>query len=148
MLHIKKETVEQTNKRLISVISSCQFEVCRGFYIYHEFSSSSFLAHFRIDALAVVRDKDTWSQLIPSKEKSTELYKVFSFHFKRGIDNSGFVGWLASYLKHKIGTGVFVVCGFDSQQGGFYDYWGCPAEISDKVIYEVNKLMNLNEIIG
>jgi hypothetical protein len=27
------------------------------------------------------------------------------------VDNSGFVGWLASHLKAAIGTGVLVVCG-------------------------------------
>ena len=44
------------------------------------------------------------------------------FHFPAGVDNSGFVGWLASHLKVVLGTGVLVVCGFNSQRGGVFDY--------------------------
>jgi hypothetical protein len=60
------------------------------------------------DALAIVRDNEVWSQLIYSGDASKELFKFFSFHFDGCSDNNGFVGWLASHLKAKLGTGVFV----------------------------------------
>ncbi|MGI5346709.1 DUF6196 family protein [Streptomyces sp. CA-250714] len=46
-----------------------------------------------------------------------------AFHFPAAADNSGFVGWLASELKDQLGTGVAVLCGYNSAQGGIYDYW-------------------------
>lgn len=57
-------------------------------------------------------------------------------------DNSGFVGWLASHLKQKLGTGVFVTCGQNSNRGGIFDYWGCPAELGPSAIEEVKKLIS------
>ncbi len=46
--------------------------------------------------------------------------------------NSGFVGWLACWLKRELGTGVVVVCGQNSRRGGVYDYWGCPAHLCEQ----------------
>lgn len=58
-------------------------------------------------------------------------------HFPDGIDNSGFVGWLAGRIESKTGSSIFVVCGQNSDQGGIYDYWGCPVEAADAVLSEV-----------
>ena len=65
---------------------------------------------------------------------------VFSFHFRSGLDNSGFVGWLASALKQQLGTGVFVVCGQNSRRGGIYDYWDCPAQLRDDAARVIRQL--------
>lgn len=70
------------------------------------------------------------------------IFKVFSFHFKGCSDNSGVVGWLASHLKKALGSGVFVTCGQNSNQGGIFDYWGCPLELGSKAIEEVRLLIN------
>jgi hypothetical protein len=56
------------------------------------------------------------------------------------LDNSGFVGWLASHLKTAVGTGVFVVCGQNTRRGGIFDYWGVPVEAADAVLAEVRRL--------
>ncbi|MFC9438074.1 DUF6196 family protein, partial [Nocardia sp. NPDC057030] len=77
--------------------------------------------------LAVVRDAEKWSALVPFAEADgaeVEKFGLFSFHFPTGLDNSGFVGWLAGQLKRTLGTGVFVVCGSNRERGGIYDYWG------------------------
>ena len=58
----------------------------------------------------------------------------FSFHFRSGLDNSGFVGWLATRLKARLGTGVFVVCGQNSARGGIFDYWGFPTDLRHDAI--------------
>ncbi|MBA3339895.1 MAG: hypothetical protein H0T54_09185, partial [Geodermatophilaceae bacterium] len=63
-----------------------------------------------------------------------------SFHFPYGLDNSGFVGWLGSVLKHELGTGVFVVCGQNSRRGGIYDYWGCPAQLRHEAARVIEEL--------
>ena len=96
---------------------------------------------FSDNALTFVCDKEVWSQLIPSEDDTKELFTVIGFHFKPDFDNSGFVGWLATHLKQKLGTGVFVVCGQNSNKGGIFDYWGCPFEIGDKFIKEVQLLI-------
>lgn len=62
-----------------------------------------------------------------------EPFGLFRFHFPPGVDNSGFVGWLATRLKRELGTGVFVVCGQNSKRGGIFDYWGYPATLRDDV---------------
>jgi hypothetical protein len=70
-----------------------------------------------------------WSQLVPCDDPAEELFGLFRFHFPAGVDNSGFVGWLASLLKERFGTGVFVTCGQNKDEGGIYDYWGCPFDL-------------------
>jgi ribonuclease BN (tRNA processing enzyme) len=92
-------------------------------------------------ALASVRDEEVWSQLIPSQDTTKELFKVISFHFPENLDNSGFVGWLASHLKQKLGTGVFVTCGQNSNRGGIFDYWGCPYSIEKNFVEEIASLI-------
>ena len=66
-----------------------------------------------------MRDDKVWSQLVPCADQERELYTVFRFHFPNGLDNSGFVGWLASHLKARLGTGVFVICGQNSARRHF-----------------------------
>lgn len=75
-----------------------------------------------------------------SDDPTAELFAVWRFHFPAGADNSGFVGWLASHLKTLFGTGVFVVCGQNSADGGIFDYWGCPWALRDQVFAELDRL--------
>jgi hypothetical protein len=85
------------------------------------------------NTLAVVRDGESWSRLAPltQEHQDVEQFGIFSFHFPAELDNSGFVGWLATHLKTKLGTGVFVICGSNRARGGIYDYWGCPVDLLD-----------------
>jgi len=140
-LYISNETTEQTESRLLKVIAEAELEVFEGHYVFEEFPLKAFHASFKDDALAYVRDKDVWSQLAPSEDTTKELFTLIGFHFKPGFDNSGFIGWLATHLKQKLGTGVFVVCGQNSRKGGLFDYWGCPYEIGNAFIGEVRALI-------
>lgn len=46
------------------------------------------------------------------------------------------------HLKTQFGTGVFVVCGQNSADGGIFDYWGCPWSLRDEVINAVQQLVD------
>ncbi len=141
MVEISYETAAQIENRLLKVIAQSEFKIFAESYAFEEFSLDKFSDLARQDALALVRDNEVWSQLVPCLDSTKELFKIFSFHFENCIDNSGFVGWLASYLKTKLGTGVFVTCGQNIKRGGIFDYWGCPLKISEDVINEIEKLI-------
>lgn len=139
-MNISRESLEQTETRLRHVIARADYEVFPGAYAFEEFPLSDFAARANPDALALVRDHEIWSQLVPSQDTQKELFGLFGFHFEEGLDNSGFVGWLATHMKRELGTGLFVVCGQNSQQGGIFDYWGCPAELKAEVEAQITKL--------
>ena len=139
-MYISKESKQQTEERLINVLKSSDFKVYQEPYYFKEVP----LNNLTIDpnALAMVRDDEVWSLLVPAEKEGTENFKIFRFHFKPGLDNSGFVGWLATKIKEKFGSGIFVTCGQNSNLGGIFDYNGCPIEISDEIItyiYELRK---------
>ena len=137
-MYISNETVEQTEKRLKKVIQTADFRIFDKSYYFKEVPVTNF--EFETEALAIVRDQDVWSFLIPSASAESENFKIFSFHFENGFDNSGFVGWLASKIKQELGSGVFVVCGQNTNKGGIFDYWGCPIKIETEVISFIKKL--------
>lgn len=141
-MYISQETFKQTHQRLLKVIATSTIKVFDGFYSFEEFSLAEFPGKIKSDAVAIIRDDEMWCQLVPATDKASELYKLFRFHFKPNCDNSGFIGWLANHLKTTHGTGVFVTCGQNTDEGGIYDYWGCPIEVADEVLSEVMNLVN------
>lgn len=141
MVNISQETSEQIEAKLRHVITSARLDVFGGAYAFEEFPLAHFATKANADALALVRDEQVWSQLILSADENAERFAVFCFHFPKDTDNSGFVGWLATHLKRKFGTGVFVTCGQNSYDGGIFDYWGCPLELKDQVFTEVQALV-------
>lgn len=140
-LYISTETAEQTEHRLLKVIAQAELEIFEERFAFEEFPLQDLQTHAKASALAYVRDKNVWSQLVPCQDETKELFTLISFHFKPNFDNSGFVGWLATHLKQRLGTGVFVVCGQNSSQGGIFDYWGCPYAIGDEFVKEVSLLI-------
>jgi hypothetical protein len=137
-VYISTETQEQTESRLKKVIQTADLKIYPGEYYFKEVPIDKF--QFEERTLAIVRDEEVWSFLLPAETSESENFKVFSFHFQEGLDNSGFIGWLASKIKRELGTGVFVVCGQNTRRGGTFDYWGCPISIADKVIELVQQL--------
>ena len=144
MVHISRETPEQTEARLVEVIRRCELEVFDGSFAFSEFPLDRFPDLVDPDALALVRDDDVGSQLAPHDARAGEAFTVFQFHFPPDLDNSGFVGWLATRLKQRFGTGVFVVCGHNHARGGIFDYWGCPTGVADDVLAEVRQLVGVS----
>lgn len=139
-MYISQETPTQTQARLRKVIAEAKLLVYDQPYVFEEVSVERFPSHHIADALAFVRDSHVWSALVPQRHPQQEAFSLFSFHFPPDLDNSGFVGWLASHLKANVGTGVFVVCGQNSARGGIFDYWGAPWAVADQVLKEVNLL--------
>lgn len=137
-MYISKETKEETENRLIEVLRTATLRVFEEHYYYKETAVSDF--SFDPNSLAMIRDDEVWSYLVPVEKEGMENFKIFSFHFKEGLDNSGFVGWLASRIKAELGTGLFVVCGQNSNKGGVFDYWGCPIAIAEEVLEFVKNL--------
>ena len=137
-MYISKETSKATESRLLEVLKTASLKILERPYYFKETAVTDF--YFDPDAIAMVRDEEVWSYLIPVENDASENFKVFSFHFKEGLDNSGFVGWLASKIKEKCGSGVFVVCGQNKNKGGIFDYWGCPVEMAEEILDFIKEL--------
>jgi hypothetical protein len=142
VVDVSQETAEQTDLRLRRVLAAAEMIVRDGIWYFRETPASN-PPPLSEQTLAVVRDEDSWSALVPLVEEPAEpveRFGVFSFHFPAGVDNSGFVGWLATHLKRRLGTGVFVVCGSNRARGGIYDYWGCPHDLLPQVVAVIHDL--------
>jgi len=139
MVSVSNETPDETAGRLRGVIAAAELTVFDGAWSFQE-SPIHQPPELTREVLAVVRDEDAWSWLAPAGASAHEEFALFSFHFPAGLDNSGFVGWLASELKRALGTGVFVVCGQNSARGGVYDYWGCPVDLGADALAVIKRL--------
>jgi hypothetical protein len=139
-MDISQENPEQTNTRLLRVMAQAECKAQHRAFAFIETPVGAFPEQRLTDALAFVRDEQVWSALVPSDDASRERFFVFSFHFPPGVDNSGFVGWLASHLKQQLGTGVMVVCGSNAQRGGIFDHWGAPLALRSSVIAALQAL--------
>ncbi|MFI0484065.1 DUF6196 family protein [Actinomadura sp. 9N215] len=141
MVSVSVETAEQTEARLRDVIAQAEVIVHNGVWCFEEFAADQ-APELTADTLAMVRDEESWSRLVPMVQghSGAERFGIFSFHFPADQDNSGFVGWLATHLKAELGTGVFVICGSNRARGGIYDYWGCPVDMLDEAVAVVEAL--------
>jgi hypothetical protein len=137
-MHITHETPEQSVRRLRRVARLTTVELLDGEWSFEQVSQPHL--DLRPDTLALIRDGERWSRLVPATPSSAERFRVWSCHFPEGIDNSGFVGWLAGEIKARTGSGVFVICGFNPSRGGIHDYWGCTVQAGDAVITELRAL--------
>jgi hypothetical protein len=142
-MHVNRETPAETEERLRSLAPALALEVLDGPWWFEELAPGGFPACVRADALALVRDGERWCQLVPVRadERPAEELRIWSVHFPRGADTSGFVGWLATRIKQRTGSGILVICGQNAVRGGVYDYWGCPLEASEAVLAEVRSLL-------
>jgi hypothetical protein len=140
-MYVSREAPDETEARLRRVIAIATLVSYDGTFVFDEFPLDAFPERARVDALALVRDDAVWSQLVPaSVDASGERFVLWRFHFPPGVDNSGFVGWLATTIKRQVGTGVFVVCGQNSARGGIFDYWGAPEALRDQVWLVIDAL--------
>ncbi len=147
-MYVSKETPTATTQRLQHVLAAAKWQVYAGSYVFLEFPLGSTIPEtIQQSSLAMVRDDEVWSVLTQATDQApdAELFALCSFHFPANLDNSGFVGWLASHIKQETGTGVFVVCGQNSQQGGIFDYWGIPINMQSEVIAVIKQLRDFDQ---
>jgi hypothetical protein len=145
VVSISRESPDETERRLREVIAAAKLVALDGEWAFREapLDEPPLLTP---TVLAAVRDEESWCWLAPvGSDVPLERFALFAFHFPDGLDNSGFVGWLATHLKRELGTGVFVVCGQNSKRGGIYDYWGCPAELRDEAQRVIEQLRERQE---
>jgi len=105
MVSVSRESREQTEQRLRAVIAGAELVALDGEWTFQEGPVEE-LPELTDQVLAVVRDEDSWSWLTRATSVGGDRFALFSFHFPEGLDNSGFVGWLATALKEELGTGV------------------------------------------
>ena len=140
-MYVSQETPQQTDRRLRAVLAAATWRTYDAPYAFAETPRvGAEPIALAPGALALVVDEEVTSQLVPSDDEAAERFAIFRFHFPAGVDNSGFVGWLAAELKARLGTGVLVVCGQNSARGGIFDYWGCPLSQREAVLAEVRRL--------
>lgn len=134
-MNVKRETSVRLEARLRRVLRDSELTVLPGAWWFDEFEHAAFSDRVRADAIALTRDGDRWSQLVPIRvdDRPRERLRAWSVHFPPRRDNSGFVGWLATHIKRATGSGVVVVCGQNSNRGGIFDYWACPESAGDQV---------------
>ena len=133
-MHVSREDAAESEARLRKVIARAHIEWLAGEFGYYEHGLNDFPVEAVADAIAFVRDAEIWSVLRPASGHADELFSVFRVHFASGLDNSGFVGWLATAFKRELGTGVFVVCGQNTRRGGIFDYWGVPLALREQAM--------------
>ena len=138
-MHRSHETPDHTETRLLGVIREATLHVFPGTYRFVPLGLADFPSKARADAQAFVRDDSLWSQLVPADDGPSR-YVLFRFHFPEGVDNSGFVGWLASLIKRETGAGTFVVCGENPTRGGIFDLWGVDLQVGAEVLSIVQSL--------
>lgn len=65
MVEISRETPPQTENRLLKVIAQSDLKIFAESYVFEEFPLDRFSNLARQDALALIRDNEVWSQLVP-----------------------------------------------------------------------------------
>ncbi len=144
---IEPDAIEADNSRLLSVIGSSTFRIYPSEYIWTSMRPGQGPSE---DALACVRDGLSWFEFVPAtNEPAKERYFVVSFNFSEEASASGFVAWLATYLKLQANTGVVVICGKDARNtsgllaaaNGVFDYWCCMTEAKPRFLAAIQTLI-------
>jgi len=129
--------------RLTALARNVRVEELPGDWWYEEFEPAGWHETVRSEAVALVNDGEIWSQLVPVRvgDAPSLRLRLWRVVFPPDLDNSGFVGWLATRIKQRTGSGVVVVCGQSRLRGGIYDLWGCPVDAGAAVAAEIEALV-------
>jgi hypothetical protein len=145
MVAISREMAAETEARLRQLFRRCAIDWLPGWWTFREGQLPP--EHLSI---ARVRDEARLSALGPCPFEMDEAprFGVFRVVLPDGEDDSGFVGWLASWVKARTGSGLFVVCGQDSRRGGIFDYYGIPEAAVDDVKLLLNSTVPHGNLDG
>jgi hypothetical protein len=84
MVDISAEAPHQIEARLRSVIRLARIQIFDELYRFEEFPAADFGDRFDERALALVRDGDLWSQLVPFREGGGEAFRPVRVPFPAG----------------------------------------------------------------
>src|SRR6266536_4757375 len=102
MVTVSHERAVESERRLQAVLCAAEVEHLVGTWCFRRFSGD-----IPAGALATVRDADGWCALTPASGRGTdERFALTVTTFDSVIENSGFVGWLATTIKRRVGSGV------------------------------------------
>jgi len=135
VVSISQERRVESERRLRAVLRSAELAHLDGAWCFRRIDGG-----LPEHALATVRDADGWCALMPAADDALERFGITLTTFAPEIENSGFVGWLATTIKHRLGSGVFVICGDNPSRGGIFDYLGYPLEIAEAVRALIDEL--------
>jgi hypothetical protein len=142
MVTISRETGAQTEARLRDVFRQSAVDWVPGMWSFVEGDAAQ-----ADDALALIRDEGRLSALRPSSGTG-EQFQVFRVVLPPAVDDSGFVGWLSSRVKAATGSGLFVICGYDKERGGVFDYYGVPDAAAEDVRRVIARLTANDSLDG
>lgn len=128
MISISREPWVASERRLRDVLRAAELVHLDGAWCFRRFGGTP-----PAEAVATIRDRDGWCALEPAPDDALEKFGVTLTTFAPHIENSGFVGWLATAIKRRLGSGVFVICGDNPRRGGIFDYLGYPLAIKAAV---------------
>jgi hypothetical protein len=128
VVFVSRERTVETERRLGGVMRAAHVVHLDGSWCFRRFRGRAPLR-----AVATVKDDAGWCALVPATDGAAAHYGLTRTTFPPTIDNSGFVGWLATTIKQRTGSGAFVICGDNPQRGGIFDYLGYPLEVADAV---------------
>ncbi|MFC5005476.1 DUF6196 family protein [Dactylosporangium cerinum] len=135
MVSISRERPVESERRLRAVLRAAQLVHLPGAWCFQRIGGDP-----PVRALATAKDVDGWCALVPAAPHVGEQFGVTLTTFPPNVDNSGYVGWLATTIKQRLGSGVFVICGDNPRRGGIFDYLGYPLEVTDAVHNLIDEL--------
>jgi hypothetical protein len=127
MVSVSRERQVETDRRLRAVLRGADLVHLDGTWCYERIAGDP-----PGDALATVRDADGWSALVLARGAG-EQFGLTLTTFSPEIESSGYMGWIATTIKQRLGSGVLVICGYNPGRGGIFDYLGYPVEVSAPV---------------
>lgn len=135
MVSISEERPVESERRLRAVLRATHLEHLPGAWCFQRIAGDP-----PGEAIATIRDLDGWCALVPATGDAGERFGITLSVFPPDIDNSGYVGWLATTVKQRLGSGVFVICGDNPRRGGIFDYLGYPLAVADGVRALIDEL--------
>jgi hypothetical protein len=135
MVSISHERRVESERRLRTVLRAARLVHLPGAWCFQRISGET-----PLEALATVKDVEGWCALVPAMQDASEQFGVTLTTFAPEIENSGYVGWLATAIKQRLGSGVFVICGDNPRRGGIFDYCGYPLKMAAAVRALIDEL--------
>jgi hypothetical protein len=139
MTTVKIETNSKLIERLYYVLKQSEFVEFDELYYFKQFEETPNLEN---NALSYIRNGNYWTGLIEAEDDRTENYKIFCFKVNTTSNNSGFLGWMATEIKKKLGISIIVFCSHCPTTDKDILYIGCSSLYGNQVKNFIETLMN------